>query len=84
VTADARPTPDEQPDTATTAAAPVIPFAPLTLIRTAVGGVLMGIANLIPGVSGGTMILAVGLYEEFIDSVADVTALRFSLRRIVG
>ncbi|UCG17784.1 MAG: DUF368 domain-containing protein [Phycisphaerales bacterium] len=58
-------------------------FAPLGTIRTAVAGVLMGIANLIPGVSGGTMILAVGLYEEFIDSVADVTALRFRRRRIV-
>lgn len=43
----------------------------------------MGIANLIPGVSGGTMILAIGLYEEFIDAVADITALRFSVRRIL-
>lgn len=58
-------------------------FGVMRAIRTAVGGVLMGIANLIPGVSGGTMILAVGLYEEFIDSVADVTALRFRLRRIL-
>lgn len=49
----------------------------------AIGGVLMGIANLIPGVSGGTMILAVGLYEEFIASVAEVSSLRFSWRRIV-
>ncbi len=53
------------------------------LLRTAAAGVLMGIANLIPGVSGGTMILAMGVYQEFIDSVADVTALRFSLRRLV-
>jgi hypothetical protein len=40
------------------------------LLRAAAAGVLMGIANLIPGVSGGTMILAMGVYEEFIDSVA--------------
>jgi len=53
------------------------------LLRTAAAGVLMGIANLIPGVSGGTMILAMGVYEEFIESVADVTALRFSWRRVV-
>ena len=58
-------------------------FSPLTLVRTAIGGLLMGMANLIPGVSGGTMILAVGLYEEFIDAIADLTALRFSVRRIV-
>ncbi len=49
----------------------------------AVGGVLMGIANLIPGVSGGTMILAVGIYEEFIESVAEISSLRFSWRRVV-
>jgi putative membrane protein len=58
-------------------------FSPLLAIRAAVTGVLMGIANLIPGVSGGTMILAMGLYEEFIDSVADITALRFTWRRVV-
>ena len=56
--------------------------SPLGLARTIVGGVLMGMANLIPGISGGTMILAMGLYPEFIDSVADVTRLRFSPRRI--
>ena len=59
------------------------PFGLSRLLRTAVAGVLMGIANLIPGVSGGTMILAMGLYQEFIDSVADITRLRFSARRIV-
>lgn len=58
-------------------------LGPVGLVRVAVTGVLMGIANLIPGVSGGTMVLAMGLYREFIDSVADVTALRFSVRRIV-
>lgn len=61
----------------------VSPFTPLGAIRTAIAGVLMGVANLIPGVSGGTMILAMGLYQEFIDSVADITALRLSMRRIV-
>jgi putative membrane protein len=53
------------------------------VVKSVTGGVLMGIANLIPGVSGGTMILAMGLYTEFIDSVADLTALRFSRRRIL-
>ncbi len=55
---------------------------PLYWVRAAIAGVLMGIANLIPGVSGGTMILAVGLYEDFIESVAAVTALRFTARRL--
>jgi putative membrane protein len=49
-------------------------------VRTAIGGALMGIANIIPGVSGGTMILATGLYENFVEAVADITSLRWRLR----
>ncbi len=51
--------------------------------RSLLGGFLMGLANLVPGVSGGTMILAVGLYDEFIGSLADLVRLRFS-RRALG
>jgi len=40
----------------------------------------MGLANLVPGVSGGTMILALGLYDRFIGAVAELTTLRWSLR----
>lgn len=47
--------------------------------RTFFGGFFMGLANLVPGVSGGTMILALGLYDRFIGAVSDVTRLR--LRR---
>lgn len=50
------------------------------VIKSAIAGLLMGIANLIPGVSGGTMILAMGLYDEFIGGIADVTAFRWSKR----
>lgn len=57
--------------------------ASVPVVKTAVSGLLMGIANLIPGVSGGTMILAMGLYTAFIDSVADVTALRITRRSLV-
>ena len=42
------------------------------------GGFLMGLANLVPGVSGGTMILAIGLYESFIGAVAELTTFRWS------
>ena len=38
---------------------------------------------LVPGVSGGTMILVMGLYEEFISSIADITRLRFTRRNVV-
>ncbi|QDV08065.1 hypothetical protein Poly30_36010 [Planctomycetes bacterium Poly30] len=53
--------------------------APASPVRAFIGGVLMGLANLVPGISGGTMILAIGLYDRFIGAIADVT--RLKLRR---
>jgi putative membrane protein len=44
--------------------------------RTLLGGVLMGLANLVPGVSGGTLVLAVGLYDRFVGAIARCTRLR--------
>ena len=52
------------------------------VVRGSVGGVLMGLANLVPGISGGTMLVASGIYTRFIDAVADVTRLRFSWRAV--
>ena len=52
-------------------------------IRGAIGGALMGLANLVPGVSGGTMLLAAGVYPAFIGAVADATTFRFSRRTLV-
>ena len=43
----------------------------------------MGLANLVPGISGGTMILAVGLYDRFIAALADVTRLRLARDTVV-
>jgi putative membrane protein len=60
-----------------------IAVVPLPLVRCGAAGVLMGMANLVPGVSGGTMILVMGLYDEFIAAVADVTCLRFTRRNIM-
>ena len=37
----------------------------------------MGLANLVPGISGGTMLLAAGVYPRFIEAVADLSSLRF-------
>jgi len=51
---------------------------PVGSLRVLLGGFLMGLANLVPGVSGGTMILAVGLYDRFIGAVADLSSLRWS------
>lgn len=43
------------------------------LPRGILGGTLMGLANLVPGISGGTMLLAAGVYPAFIDAIAEVT-----------
>ncbi len=52
------------------------------LYRGLVGGFLMGFANLVPGVSGGTMLLVSGVYPAFVGSVADLALLRWRFRAI--
>lgn len=37
----------------------------------------MGLANLVPGISGGTMLVAAGIYTRFVNAISDVTRLRF-------
>jgi len=50
-------------------------------IRLAVKGAAMGAANVIPGVSGGTIAFITGIYEELIDSIKsfDVKAFQLAL-----
>lgn len=55
---------------------------PALAARGTLGGVLMGLANLVPGISGGTMLLASGVYPQFIGGIAEVTTLRFRFRSI--
>lgn len=52
-------------------------------IRGGLGGTLMGLANLVPGISGGTMLLAAGIYPAFVAAVADLTRLRLRPRALV-
>ena len=56
---------------------------PLVAIRLALTGAMMGLANLVPGVSGGTIVLVMGYYDEFIGSIADATRRRFTKRNII-
>jgi putative membrane protein len=44
---------------------------------------LMGLANLVPGISGGTMLLAAGVYPSFITAIAEVTTLKLRPRPVV-
>jgi putative membrane protein len=56
---------------------------PTLLTRSAIGGVLMGLANLVPGISGGTMLLAAGVYPTFINAIAELTTLHFKPRSMI-
>jgi len=67
----------------TDGAAPERGSVAATVTRGSIGGVLMGLANLVPGISGGTMLVASGVYTGFIQAVAEITTLRFRLRSIV-
>ncbi|MEM6757659.1 MAG: DUF368 domain-containing protein, partial [Planctomycetota bacterium] len=43
----------------------------------------MGLANLVPGISGGTMLLAAGVYPRFISAIGEVTTLKFRRASLV-
>lgn len=44
---------------------------------------MMGVANVVPGISGGAMLLLIGVYQRFITAVAEVTTLKLRWRSIV-
>lgn len=52
----------------------------MLVIVNLVRGILIGIAEVIPGVSGGTVALIVGLYRRLIDAIADVV---LAARRLI-
>ncbi|MCA9726329.1 MAG: DUF368 domain-containing protein [Candidatus Eisenbacteria bacterium] len=52
-------------------------------VRGVLGGALMGLANLVPGISGGTMLLAAGVYPAFINAIAEVSTLKFRPRSLL-
>ncbi len=56
---------------------------PVLALRGAIGGLLMGLANLVPGISGGTMLLAAGVYQGFIRAIAEITTLRLRPRSLL-
>lgn len=56
---------------------------PWIRLRSVVGGVFMGLASVVPGVSGGTMLLAAGAYPFFMEGLYDVTALRVRRRSVL-
>lgn len=53
------------------------------VLRLLLGGALMGLANLVPGISGGTMLVAAGVYRRFVDAVSDATRLTLTRATIL-
>ena len=48
-------------------------------MRCLLGGILMGLANLVPGISGGTMLLATGVYHRFVNAMGAITTFRWTV-----
>ncbi len=55
--------------------------APLALLRYLLYGLLMGGADIIPGVSGGTMALIVGIYERLVGALSSAVSWGLALLR---
>ncbi|MEM9414100.1 MAG: DUF368 domain-containing protein [Planctomycetota bacterium] len=76
-------TDSDKPDPQTTGPGDEADPLPALAVRGGVGGVLMGLANLVPGISGGTMLLAAGVYPRFIEAIGEVTTLKFKKASLV-
>jgi len=59
------------------------PNLPALSVRAGVTGVLTGFANLVPGISAGAVLLATGVFRDFINAMSDLATLRFTRRSIV-
>ena len=46
-----------------------------------ISGVLVGVANIIPGVSGGTIIVILGMFDKLMQSISDVFKLNISKKK---
>lgn len=59
------------------------------MLKRILQGMVVGIANIIPGVSGGTMLVSMGLYDQLIESITHLfrdwkKSLRFLLPIFIG
>ncbi len=59
-----------------------MPSTPFALVRYVLYGVLMGGADVVPGVSGGTMALIVGIYERLVSALSSAVSWGLALLRL--
>ena len=50
------------------------------MIKNFLGGILIGIANIIPGVSGGTIIVILGLFDKVMEAISNVFKVKISFK----
>ena len=48
------------------------------MIKNFLGGAAVGVANIIPGVSGGTIIVLLGLFDKMMKSISDIFKINIS------
>lgn len=48
------------------------------MIKNILSGIAMGVANIIPGVSGGTIIVILGLFDEMMSAISNVFKIKIS------
>lgn len=46
----------------------------INLIKTLIGGIAVGVANIIPGVSGGTMMVVLGIFNKVTESISNLVS----------
>lgn len=50
------------------------------MIKNMISGIIIGIANIIPGVSGGTMIVILGLFDELMEAISNVFKININFK----
>ncbi len=50
------------------------------MLKNIIGGIMIGAANIIPGVSGGTIIVLLGLFDKTMNSISNLFKLKISFK----
>ena len=50
------------------------------MLKTIIGGIWVGVANIIPGVSGGTIMVLLGLFDRLMESISNIFNIKIKLK----